>query len=121
MAYYKKETGDIGEDLALKFLSSKGMKLIERNFRCNFGEIDLIFRDKNALVFVEVKLRKSNFFGDAALAVNIRKQKKIVNIAKYYLQNKRLNPESIRFDVFGIEKDEGKWICKHYRNAFYSE
>ena len=65
-----RENGIFGEDLASDFLVKKGMKILERNFRCRMGEVDIILRDGNVLVFAEVKLRKSDFF--TAEVVNIR-------------------------------------------------
>lgn len=113
-----RESGNFGEEMATKFLQSKGMKLLEKNFYCKTGEIDLIFRDKNVLVFVEVKLRHNPYFGLAAYAVTDKKKKKIINTARYYIQSHKLYSCMTRFDVIGIDFEEGEWKCNYYRNAF---
>ena len=117
----KRRKGGFGEEMALDMLLKKGMTLLEKNFRCRFGEVDLILRDKETLVFVEVKLRKDTTHGLAAEAVNYGKQKKIIRVAQYYLQNSKLKNPFIRFDVVGVEKKlSGEWNCIHYRHAFLS-
>ncbi len=120
MTFFRKQQGNLGETLASEFLQKKGLKLLEKNYHCKLGEIDLIFRDCDMLVFVEVKLRQSEAFGPAALAVNPHKRKKIIRVAQYYLLEKKLNPSrlSIRFDVVGITKSSEEWKCEHYRHAF---
>lgn len=79
------EKGKIGEEIALKYLISKGGKIIEKNYRTKIGEIDLIVGMDGELVFVEVKSRSNINFGYPSEAVNYNKRKKIVNIAKYYM------------------------------------
>lgn len=118
MTYQRKESGKFGEELAVDLLESKGMKLIEKNYTCRIGEIDLIFRDGEILVFVEVKLRLNPYFGPAALAVTPHKQKKIINVVKYYLMERKLKSPVMRFDVVGIDNIDGVWTPTHYRNAF---
>ena len=95
MTFQRKQLGGFGEKLAREHLESKGMKFLEANFECKLGEMDLIFRDGKTLVFVEVKVRRSFFFGPASLAVNPKKQKKITKVAKYYLQSRNLSSASI--------------------------
>ncbi|MBN2143774.1 MAG: YraN family protein [Candidatus Aureabacteria bacterium] len=116
-----KELAAFGEQFAKDYLKKSGMKFLEQNYRCTLGEIDLIFRDKDALVFVEVKLRQNRYFGPAALAVSLSKQKKIIKTAQVYLREKQLRDLFIRFDVVGVEMEKEQWICKHYRNAFLAE
>ena len=120
MTFFRKQQGALGETLASEFLQKQGMKLLEKNYRCKLGEMDLVFRDQDALVFVEVKLRKSEYFGAAALAVTPRKRRKIIQVAQVYLLEKKMNASrlSIRFDVVGITKIGEEWKCEHYRNAF---
>jgi putative endonuclease len=79
--------GQNAEDLALQFLQSKGMQLIERNYRCKMGEIDLIMRHDAGLVFAEVRYRKHSKFGSGAETVDQRKQQKILNSAEHFLQS----------------------------------
>lgn len=93
-----REKGKIAEDKAEKFLKKHGYKIIERNFYCRFGEIDIIAEKEEYLVFVEVKLRKDDSFGGAAMAVDGNKQQKIKKAALYYLQKKKIEP-AVRFDV----------------------
>ncbi len=117
----KRRKGGFGEQMALEMLLKTGMKLLEKNFRCRLGEVDLILRDKETLVFVEVKLRKNTSHGIAAQAVNFAKQKKIIRVAQYYLQRSGLKNPFVRFDVVGVEKmPSGEWNCIHYRHAFLS-
>ena len=120
MTYERKESGRFGEQMAMDFLQRKGMTLLEQNYTCRLGEIDLVFRDGETLVFVEVKLRFNSFFGPAALAVTSRKQRKIATVAKYYMMERKLIRPLVRFDVIGVEKENEKWTCKYYRNAFYA-
>jgi len=113
-----KKTGNFGEQLALEYLTKHRMKHLESNYTCPLGEIDLIFRDKKTLVFVEVKLKKNPYFGKAASAVTPSKQKKIIKVAKYYIQEKKLYTVFTRFDVIGIDRNEDEWEITHYQNAF---
>ncbi len=78
MAYNKRTVGAQYEDKAAQFLESKGVRILERNFRNRFGEIDIIGRDKNTYVFTEVKYRKDNRLGDPASAVNLKKQSTMI-------------------------------------------
>jgi len=95
--------GNRMEDTAARHLSNAGLKIIERNFRSRFGEIDLIARDGNTLVFVEVRFRRSNRFGGAGISVDWRKQRKLLATANSYLQYRRLDCPC-RFDVIAIER-----------------
>ena len=92
-----KETGDFGETEVCKTLISRGYKILERNFRSRLGEIDIIAKDGDCIVFIEVKTRKNNVFGNASEYVTYSKQKKIIKTAKYYL--KGMLDVEIRFDV----------------------
>ncbi len=98
---YNKITGQCGEDAAAQFLKKKKYKVIERNYKNKIGEIDIIARDKENLIFVEVKTRRSDKFGTPAEAVTYYKKQKIVNTAKVYLAQ---NPTylNIRFDIVEI-------------------
>ena len=111
--------GKTGEDSACLFLESKGYKIIERNFRCWLGEIDVIAQDKNVLVFVEVKTRYSSKCGQPFEAVHFYKQKRLVKLAQVYLKFKKgtVNVMS-RFDVISIVYKEGQKTIEHIKNAF---
>ncbi|MCE5180779.1 MAG: YraN family protein [Betaproteobacteria bacterium] len=108
--------GAEAEQLAAKFLQRQGLRLVETNYRCRFGEIDLICRDRDVLVFVEVRLREGEAFGGAAASITERKQHKIVLAARHYLQRQTALP-ACRFDVVllrGLRDNDIEWI----RNAF---
>lgn len=91
------------EDLALSYLQQQGLQLIERNFRCKTGEIDLIMKKSAELIFVEVKYRANNHFGGALAAVTRQKQQKLLRTARWYLQQKELSNAACRIDVLAIE------------------
>lgn len=114
----KKELGKKGEETARRFLKSKGYRIIERNYVCKMGEIDLIAREKDTLVFIEVKTRRSTAFGPPQTAVDQRKQEQLSRAALYYLKEKRLEGVKARFDVVAILLGpEGEEI-NLIRNAF---
>lgn len=96
------ETGKEGEKIAAVYLKKKGYRIIEQNYRCPIGEIDIVARDKNELVFVEVKTRKSVSLGYPEQAVGFKKQKKISNLAMWYLLEKKLIESRARFDIVAI-------------------
>ena len=98
----KKELGKKGEDLALRFLKRKGYKIVERNYVCKMGEMDIIAQEKDTLVFVEVKTRTSTAFGPPQLAVNSAKQMQLSKVALNFLKEKRLEDIKARFDVVAI-------------------
>lgn len=117
----KRITGDDKERLAEDYLSAQGFELIERNFLCKSGEIDLIMKDpagkKEAyLVFIEVRYRENKEFGGALASITLGKQNKLRRAAEYYLlQHFGNTPPPCRFDVIGIEgQNEISWI----KNAF---
>lgn len=111
----RRETGTAYEDLAAQYLEQKGYRILERNYRCRQGEIDLIAMDGSCLVFVEVKYRSSRRTGHPAEAVNVRKQRRIARTAVYYCYKRRI-PEDhpCRFDVVSILDHE----AEHIKNAF---
>ena len=90
--------GKYAEDVAVRLLKKNGYKILERNFHCYFGEIDIIAKEQEYLVFVEVKFRKREDFGGAVGAVTPLKQTKIKKTAQVYLQKNRIEP-AVRFDV----------------------
>jgi len=106
--------GEFAENQALQFLLNAGLVLVEKNFRCKVGEIDLIMREKDALVITEVRYRKSDRFGSAAESVTASKQSRIIAATHYYLSLKP-HHKAIRFDVVAISGDNHiNWI----KNAF---
>lgn len=98
--------GAFGEELACDYLSRCGYKILERNFSCKAGELDIIALQGEIVAFVEVKTRSSERYGLPSEAVSAGKQKKIVRTALYYLQNKKLLEYMCRFDVIEIIVDE---------------
>jgi putative endonuclease len=116
------EHGKKGEELAEKLLRSKGYEIVERNYHFRkYGEVDIIAKDKeaNALVFVEVKSRKSLIYGDPVYAVTKNKVRQVKKIASGYLFEKEISGIDIRFDVVTVVLPKnGDPEIKHYINAF---
>jgi putative endonuclease len=111
-------TGKQGEGIAVDYLEQAGYRIIERNYRCLFGEMDIVAQEGQTLVFVEVKSRKSDRFGDPQLAVGFEKQRKMSRIALHYLGQKRLHALPARFDVIAVRlRPEGDRV-ELIRNAF---
>lgn len=111
----KRKYGEHKESIAAKWLEARGFKILEQNFRCKFGEIDIIAKDQNTIVFVEVKFRENSKSGFAEEAVSRAKQIKICKSADYYrMIHKITEYTGFRFDVIAITA--GK--LKHYENAF---
>lgn len=114
----RQSSGAWGEDLALRYLTRRGYTLVERNYRTRYGEIDLILRQGDALVFVEVKLRRGTGFGDPVEAVTPRKQSAIRSLATQYLSDRDPDFETLRFDVIGILASENRIRIRHVVEAF---
>lgn len=108
------QIGAEAETLACKYLIKQGLKLVTKNFRCRTGEIDLIMRDQQTLVFVEVRLRDNQDFGGGVGSIVHSKRQKIIRTASFYLQKIRgYNTQICRFDVVAIEKNQQnklEWI-----------
>lgn len=102
MSLAGKRTGQKGEALAAAHLAGAGYRIVERNYRCRFGEIDIVAWEGDTLVFAEVKSRRSAAYGPPALAVGLQKQRKISRIALHYLSEKRLSRTPARFDVVAV-------------------
>lgn len=103
MSLTGKRTGRRGEELAAAHLAQTGYRVIERNYRSVFGEIDIIAEEGETLVFVEVKCRRSDAYGPPELAVGREKQKKISRIALHYLSEHHLRQCPARFDVVAVK------------------
>ncbi|WP_044664600.1 YraN family protein [Syntrophaceticus schinkii] len=111
--------GILGEETALSFLSRLGYHLLERNYRCRLGEIDLIMQDGSVLVFIEVKARRSALYGKPQEAVGAAKQARIRRLAEHYLLCKGNGDYGIRFDVVAVSfKESGNYSIDHIKNAF---
>jgi len=108
----RREEGIQGEEQATKTLKSKGYKIIEKNYRSPFGELDIIAEEDGYLVFVEVKKRNTRTFGDPLEAVNTVKKKRIIKTAMFYMKTHKCPDRKVRFDVVGIDRENVK-IVKH--------
>lgn len=104
-------TGKSAEARAESYLADNGLTPVSRNYRCRQGEIDLIMRDGETLVFIEVRYRKSGHYGSALETVTAAKQHKILIAAQLYIQEKKVDDTiPLRFDVLGITGDDIQWI-----------
>lgn len=116
-----KRTGALGEEVATNFLIARGYRILERNFRCKGGEVDIITRDPGdkSLVFIEVKARRGLSYGVPQLAVTPFKQRQISKAALTWLSKNRLHDQNARFDVIAILLDGGgPHRVEHIKNAF---
>ena len=115
----KKEFGKKGEDLACKLLEEKGYEILKRNWRFSHGEIDIVAKDNDILVFIEVKTRSNLEFGPPELAVTKSKQNQIRKMASAYLYINEIKDTDCRIDVVAILfQDSGDPIINHIENAF---
>jgi putative endonuclease len=114
----KKELGKKGEEKALRFLKKKGYRIIEKNYVCKLGEMDIIAKEKDTLVFVEVKTRTTTEFGPPQLAVNSSKQRQLSKVALNYLKEKQLEEVKARFDVVAILLEQEKEKIELIKDAF---
>jgi len=117
-----KNLGKIGEDMAIDFLRGQGYRIIERNCRTRYGEIDIVARERNCLVFVEVRARGTLRFGGPLSSITPGKRRRLTGIALSLLQKRRFRGMPARFDVLGIEFPEGAPPRFHLiKNAFEPE
>jgi putative endonuclease len=110
--------GEEGERAAEKHLRRYRYTILERNYRCPLGEIDLIALDGETVVFVEVKTRRGAGHGSPLEAVDARKQRQIARVAQSFLLRHRLQDRAARFDVVGVWRDGAGIVCELVRNAF---
>ena len=108
--------GKQGEDLAVDYLTNKGYKIIDRNFRIRGGEIDIIAIDGNTLVYIEVKTRSSNLFGLPEESVGRRKIEFLKRAAKFYRNQNNNLLEAVRIDVVAIDLAKPQPILRHTKN-----
>lgn len=106
--------GKQGESIAKEYLENNGYKVLKTNYTTKLGEIDIIAKDEDRLVFIEVKLRQTARYGYPREAVNYKKQKTIQNVALYYTKIKGLKNQLLRFDVIEIIDNK----INHIKNAF---
>lgn len=110
--------GKQGEERACEHLRALGYRIVERNFRCKLGELDIIARDGATLVFIEVRSRADSRHGTPLETVTGPKQRRIVQVASYYLSTRRPRFDACRFDVVGITGDDIEHGIEHIRDAF---
>jgi putative endonuclease len=118
MEGYKQRLGKKGEALAEEYLKRKGYQILKRNYRYGHKEIDIIAREGNTIVFVEVKAGRSKDFGAPQERVNLRKQKNLTEAAYHFIQKENITDCDFRFDVLAIDYRGGKEEVDHIRNAF---
>ncbi len=112
--------GEFGETMARKYLEHKGYLICHENYRCPRGEIDIVAKDGEDLVFIEVKTRSSLQFGEPFESVNRMKQKRMIKLAHFYLNQKKIMNANVRFDVVSVQVDHS-WKVKEIKlikNAF---
>jgi putative endonuclease len=107
MALKKNELGAKGEDLAIRYLKKRGYRIIERNYRIKLGEIDVIAEQGDDLVFIEVKTRSDTTFGSPFESITAQKQQQLSKVALEYICRKKCYGRPARFDVVGIQFQEG--------------
>ena len=112
------ELGELGEEMAVDYLSSLGYTILERNYRFDRAEVDIIAQDKEQIVIVEVKTRTSDFFGDPQEFVSPEKIKQVVKVADHYLISNEIDMEA-RFDIVAILVNKKKEEIEHFIDAFY--
>ncbi len=119
MITYRQYIGALGEKIAEKFLRSRGFRILDKNFSAPFGEIDLVAKKENCIVFVEVKTKTNAAFGEPLEAITKKKQRHILKNCQFYLKRHNLVDNSWRIDAIGIELDRDKEvrILRHVENA----
>jgi len=119
MAKDKKAFGDWGEDIAVKYLQKKGFIILHRNFRAERGEIDIIAREEDCIVFVEVKTGNSDKFGPPEERISQSKRRQLYKIANAFIQNNPMADVDYRFDAVIVDGTPNKHEIRYYENAFY--
>ena len=102
----------------MKYLKKRGYRILQQNYRNRLGEIDIIAKEKNVIVFIEVKAKRSNFFGHPKYAVTPKKQKKISMVALSYLKQTKQMQTSARFDVVTVQFSHQNCEIELIKNAF---
>jgi putative endonuclease len=118
MQNQKQQHGEKGESIAVEQLKKNGYKILERNYRTRIGEIDIIAKDGDVIVFIEVKARQTDTYGNPKYAVTWTKQKKIARTAQLYLKSTNQLDKRARFDVVAIHRKEGRQFIEIIQNAF---
>lgn len=114
-----KALGKLGEDMAADHLLQKSYQILDRNYRWARGEIDIVARKDNTLVFVEVKTARGIKFGAPETWVDERKQQQVGQVAERYLQERGIEDLDCRFDVIAVQAQGKEWKIRHIKNAFW--
>jgi putative endonuclease len=117
----KQRLGQQAERRVRDYLSQQGLSFVEANYLCKMGEIDLIMKERDFLVFVEVRYRKSASFGSAVESVTYQKQKKLIKAAEHYLMRQGVPHHFCRFDVVGLTGLLGQEKVEWFQNAFQAD
>ena len=115
--YDRHVLGKQGEDEVKKYLLNNGYKILERNYYCKVGELDIIALDKDEFVFIEVKTRSQNIFGTPAEAVDKNKKSHIYRTAEYYVAKAGIENRKMRFDVIEVKERDDKIFINQIKNA----
>ena len=118
MLNFRQILGKTGEDLAVRYLRKNGYTILETNYRNSLGEIDIIAKEQDTIVFVEVKTRKNNRFAHPKEAVTSRKQKTISRVAQAWLKQRKKKDAKARFDVVAVLADQNKPEIELIKHAF---
>lgn len=113
----RKNIGNIGEDIVSQYLEEQGYNILERNFSCKLGEIDIITQDKDEIVFIEVKTRRILSYGSPAESVNDIKKKHIYKAAEYYLYINNKLENFVRIDVIEVYLNDKNYKINHIKKA----
>jgi putative endonuclease len=113
----RKQTGRQGEEIAADYLTDRGYKILQRNWCCSTGELDIVAEDSDTLVFVEVRTRRGERFGTAEESITSTKQARLVELAQTYLQEVTPPHQSWRIDVVAVQLGPGLPRVNHIENA----
>lgn len=115
--YKNQKVGKFGEDVAVKYLKQNGYKILDRNFSCKRGELDIVALQKKQIVFIEIKARTSIEYGLPKEAVTKKKLEHIYKIAEYYLYTRNLEKEDTRIDVIEVYIKNGNFRINHLKQV----
>lgn len=116
----KVELGRLGEELARGYLEKKGYIILAENYRTPFGELDLVARDQETIVFVEVRTRSTRSYGTPLESITHTKQERLIRLALQFCAHHYLYSKNLRFDVIGIYLKNSQPSIEHIPNAFYA-
>lgn len=117
-AMTQRETGILGEDVAVNFLKQNGYDILEQNFYYQHGEIDIVAKESESLVFIEVKTRRTAQFGEPEESVTPKKQELLRRTAEGYVQQRNISEISCRFDVVSVVIKDGRATCRLFKDCF---